>query len=404
LRPCLFVCLLLALCPAASRGAAPTFYRDVLPILQQRCQSCHRPGEIGPMPLVTWEQTRPWAKAIREAVVLKKMPPWFADPRFGEFANDPSLQPAEVAMIDQWVAAGAPAGTKAEAPPPVAWPSGSNLPGATVRTRMPQAFRIAAGATVPYQSFVLPAEFTRDAWASAIEIRPSDRSVVHHAVLYVRERGATWLDKPPASADVLAVYTPGAPVTTCPDGMAKKIPAGASLVLQMHYTSKKTAASDQTAVALVTSASVPRSRVLTLQMDNTRLRIPPGEREYRASAAGTLQRDAVLLGMFPHMHLRGTGFAYQIAGTRPGEIETLLQVNNYDFHWQLYYRLKTPRTLRAGTRLIVSATYDNSARNPRNPDPDAEVTWGEQSEEEMLVGFFDVAVPPEVGKEAFLAR
>lgn len=356
------------------------------------------------MPLVTWEQARPWAKAIREAVVLKKMPPWFADPRFGEFANDPSLQPAQVAMLEQWVAAGAPAGTKAEAPPPVAWPSGSNLPEATVRTRMTQAFRIGAGATVPYQSFVLPAEFTRDAWASAIEIRPSDRSVVHHAVLYVRERGATWLDKPPASADVLAVYTPGAPVTTCPDGMAKKIRAGASLVLQMHYTSKKTAASDQTAVALVTSATVPRSRVLTLQMDNTRLRIPPGEREYRASAAGTLQRDAVLLGMFPHMHLRGTGFTYQIAGKRPGEIETLLQVNNYDFHWQLYYRLKTPRMLKAGTRLIVSATYDNSARNPRNPDPDAEVTWGEQSEEEMLVGFFDVAVPPEVGKEAFLAR
>jgi hypothetical protein len=283
-------------------------------------------------------------------------------------------------------------------------PERSGLANPTVVTAMPQPFRIPARATIPYQSFVLPAAFAADTWASAIEIRPSDRAVVHHAVLYVREPGQKWLEKIPPTADILAIYTPGAPVMNCPEGMAKKIPAGSDLVLQMHYTSKSTDTKDQTEIAMITSPARPTYRLLTLQMANYDLDIPPGDRQYRAVVSGTLPRDALLVSMFPHMHLRGSGFEYQILAGRGGRVENLLKVNDYNFYWQLSYRLKTPKLLPAGTRLLFAGYFDNSVNNPRNPDPTAEVTWGEQSWEEMMVGFFDVAVSPDIDKEKFFVR
>jgi hypothetical protein len=185
--------------------------------------------------------------------------------------------------------------------------------------------------------------------------------------------------------------------------MAKKIPAGSDLVLQMHYTSKKTAANDQTEIRMLYAKESPKSRVLTLQMSQYDLRIPAGARNYRATVSGTVPNDALLLSMFPHMHLRGSGFEYQVLGTR-GRVDTLLKVDNYDFYWQLTYKLAMPRLLPAGTTLLFTGYFDNSANNPRNPDATAEVTWGEQSREEMMVGFFDVAVPPDVDKPAFFVR
>ena len=385
--------VVLLLAGACSLSAAPSFYKDVAPILQQRCQSCHRAGEIGPMPLTTYRETRPWAKAIREAVALKRMPPWFADSRFGDFANDPSLTAAEIATVTAWVAAGAPAGSVKDAPASAKWAAGRELSNANVITAMVRPFRVAARMTIPYQSFVLPASFAADTWASAVEIRPSDRTVVHHAVLYVREPGASWLDKVPNTADILAIYTPGAPVMKCPEGMAKKIPAGSDLVLQMHYTSKATDAADKTEVAIVTSAAMPKYRMLTLQMARYDLDIPPGDREYRATVSGTMPQDSLLVSMYPHMHLRGSGFEYQIVSGTGGRVENLLKVNGYDFSWQLAYRLRQPRLLPAGTRLLFTGYFDNSAGNKRNPDPTAEVMWGEQSWEEMMVGVFQVIEP-----------
>lgn len=353
------------------------------------------------MPLLTYEEVRPWAKAIRQSVTLRRMPPWFADPHFEQFANDPSLSSDEIKTIQNWVDSGAHAGSKTDAPPAVHWPDGGALANPTLETAMPEPFRIPAKATVPYQSFVLPASFTADTWVTEVEIRPSDRSIVHHAVLYVREPGETWTGKVPVTADILAVYTPGTPVMRAPEGMAKRIPAGSSLILQMHYTAKKVDAKDRTRIAMTAQSERPRYRLLTLQMMKPDLRIPPGERECRLSVSGTLAHDALLVSMLPHMHLRGTGFEYQIAGGQ-GRLETLLKINNYDFNWQLDYQLKTPRLLPAGTRLLFTGYYDNSAANPRNPDPTAEVTWGEQSWEEMLVGFFDVAVPPDTDKGAYI--
>jgi len=403
---------------AAQVSAAPaTFYKDVLPVLQQHCQNCHRPGEIGPMPLLTYEQTRPWAKAIRQSVSLRKMPPWFADPHFGKFSNDPSLTPAEIGVVQSWVDGGSLAGSKQDAPMAIDWHE-SGLPGANLTIGMSSPFRIPARATIDYQYLLLRPGFAQDTWVRAVEVRPSYRSVVHHAVLYVREPGSKWLagitpgviyQPPPNSPDsfitseILAVYTPGAPVMICPEGMAKKIPAGSDLVLQMHYTSKATEAKDQTAISLVTSSEPPQKRLMTLQMANYTFRLQPGERNQRVAVSGTLPQDALLISLFPHMHLRGSGFEYQLDGGH-GQIETLLKVDPYDFYWQLTYQLKTPRLIKAGTRLLWTGYFDNSSANPRNPDPEAEVTWGSQSQEEMMVGFFDVAVAPDVDKKAFFIR
>ena len=356
------------------------------------------------MPLATYAQVRPWAKAIRQAVVSRKMPPWFADPHTGPFANDPSLSDDQVSTIRDWADAGALQGAAVESPPPPPQPALKP----DIELRMPRPFRIAAKAVVDYQYIVLPHVFTADQWVRAAEIRPSDRTVVHHAVLYVREKDSAWLRDRSTSprditSDILAIYTPGSPLMQCPEGMAKKIPAGADLVLQLHYTSRNQPVTDQTTVRLEFAKQPPSSRVLTLQMSQYDLRIPPRAKNYRASIAGTLPRDALLLSLFPHMHLRGSGFEYQIL--RPaGRVDTLLRVTAYDFNWQLTYTLKTPLALKAGTQLLFTGYYDNSAANPHNPDPAQQVEWGDQSWEEMLVGFFDVAVPPEIDKPAFFVR
>jgi Copper type II ascorbate-dependent monooxygenase, C-terminal domain len=399
--------LLLLLLGLTGGVSGATFYQDVLPILQTRCQSCHRPGEIGRMPLLSYTDARPWAQAIRESVTLRKMPPWFADPRFGKFSNDPSLSAGEIATIQAWADKGAPEGSPAGARDNPTFPRGWSKGIPDLVLKMYKPFRIAAGAVVEYQHFVLPLGLAEDKWVSAVEIRPSDRSVVHHAVLYVREPGSTWrrgMDQSRTTkADILAVYTPGSPAAVTPAGMARKIPAGSDLILQVHYTAGKADTEDQTEIGLTFAREAPKYRVITLQMQNDAIDIQPGERDYRISVAGIMPRDALLLSFFPHMHLRGSGFEYQLVQSG-GRVETLLSVNHYDFYWQLSYQLATPRALKGGDRLLWTAYFDNSARNPRNPDAGAEVTWGEQSWEEMMVGFFDVAVDPSVDKVGFFAR
>lgn len=409
---------------AVSNAAAPepSFYKDVLPILKRRCQNCHRPGEAGKMSLMTWSEVRPWASAIREAVKLRTMPPWFADPRHGKFSNDPRLPAAEVATVENWIAAGAPEGARPRLMPSTKWEDDWKLSPDLI-IGMPKPFPIPAGATVDYQFVVLPLSFTFDRWVSAVEIRPSDRSAVHHAVLYIRPLSSDWLrDVPPGVAwapkagdeaavqrsrqtaeDILGIYTPGSQAATFPDGMAKLVPAGSDLVLQLHYTSGKEGKTDQTAIGLVMAKQPPKKRILTLQMGRDDLRIPPGEPDYKATVTGSLPNDALLISLFPHMHLRGSGFDFE--AFRPGgEVEMLLKVKPYDFNWQLTYTLETPRLLRQGTVLKWTGHFDNSRNNPRNPDPSAEVTWGEQSWEEMMIGFFDVAVEPGVDKSKYFAR
>jgi hypothetical protein len=255
------------------------------------------------------------------------------------------------------------------------------------------------------------------------EIRPSSRQHVHHAVVYIRPPDSTWLRAAPKNipftasslrdshlqhdahwtdSDMLLVYAPGSSPDQWPEDMAKLIPAGSDLVFQMHYTTNGRSARDQTSVGIVFAKKLPAKRVLTLQLTNDHFEIPPGAEDYRVEAWGTLPKDATLLSFFPHTHLRGKRFEYNIIHG-PGQIETLLRVN-YDFFWQLSYRLAVPRPLKAGTRIQAIAWYDNSGKNPHNPDPTATVRWGHQSYEEMMVGFFDIAVPSSVDKWQYFTR
>jgi hypothetical protein len=402
----------------------PTFYRDVLPILQKHCQTCHRPGEIAPMPLVTYEQARPWARQIRDQVKSRRMPPWFADPCCGQFANDPSLSEAEIATLSEW-AESRTAGERKDAPAPVNWTPGWNIPSPDQVLAMPKAVAIPAGGDVEYTYEIVPTNFAEDKWVQMSEVRPGARQYVHHAVVYVRPPGSSWLRgapvgqpftasslKDPAlqhqahetTSDLLLVYAPGSSPDQWPDGLAKFIPAHSDLVFQMHYTTNGQAGEDQSSLGLVFSHKPPSQRVLSLQLanDHDPVPIPPNADNYRVEVRGTLPNDATLLSLFPHMHLRGKRFEYNLVRPEHRK-ETLLRVN-YDFYWQLSYRLAEPRLLPAGTELQAVAWYDNSANNPHNPDPNSPVRWGEQTYNEMMVGFFDVAVPAAMSKQQFFVR
>ncbi|MGB6484635.1 MAG: cytochrome c [Candidatus Acidiferrales bacterium] len=413
----------LQLAPASS----PTFYKNVLPILQQHCQSCHRAGEIAPMPLVTYAQTRRFASQIKNKVTHRIMPPWFADPCCGHFSNDPSLTAQQIATLAAWVDAGAPAGNPRDAPPPRHWATGWIIPQPDDIVKMPAPVSLPATGDVEYTYEIVPTHFKNDEWVEMSEIRPSSRANVHHAVVYIRPPNSRWLQHAPigvpftastlkdaqdqrdaqwTDSDILLVYAPGSSPDNWPEGMAKFIPAGSDLVFQMHYITKGRATTDQTSIGLVFSKQPPKQRVLTLQLTNDHFIIPPGVSDFRVEVHGTLPNDCTLLSFFPHMHLRGAKFEYNIIhpnGTPSGNVETLLRVH-YNFYWQLSYRLAQSRFLKAGTELQAVAWYDNSKNNPHNPDPTVAVRWGDQTYDEMMVGFFDVAVPANIDKWRFFIR
>jgi Copper type II ascorbate-dependent monooxygenase, C-terminal domain len=375
------------------------------------------------MPLATYEQTRPWAPAIAKAVQSGMMPPWFADPRFGHFSNDPSLTPQQIATVLAWVAADAPAGNSNDAPVSPGWTDDWNIAKPDIVLPMPAPVTIPANGDVEYTYEIVPTHFTEDRWVQMAEVHPSSPQYVHHAVVYIRPPDSKWLRHAPigvpftastlsdpqerleahgTTSDLLLVYAPGSSPDRWPKGMAKFVPAGSELVFQIHYTTNGAAGSDQTSVGLVFAKAMPQERVITLQLNDHAFIIPPGADDFRVQVEGTMPNDATLLSLFPHMHLRGKRFEYDIV--RPdGSIEVLLRVN-YHFHWQLSYRLAEPRVLKAGTRLRAVAWYDNSRRNPHNPDPNATVKWGDQTYQEMMVGFFDVAVPAAMDKEKFFVR
>lgn len=422
----------IALCPAASdprqnAASSPTFYNNVLPIVQQHCQACHRAGEIAPMPLVTYAQTRRFAGQIKLNVTHGIMPPWFADHCCGHFSNDPSLTAQEISTLAAWVDAGAPAGNPRDAPPPRHWANGWIVPQPDEVITMPAPVSIPATGDVEYTYEIVPTHFTKDEWVEKSEIRPSSRANVHHAVVYIRPPNSKWLEHAPigvpftastlknaqdqrdakwTDSDILLVYAPGSSPDNWPPGMAKFIPAGSDLVFQMHYITKGRVATDQTSIGLVFSEQPPAQRVLTLQLTNDWFLIPPNDPDYRAEVHGTLPNDCTLLSFFPHMHLRGKKFEYNIVLDEPNgreTIEPLLRVN-YSFYWQLSYRLAQPLFLKAGTELQAVAWFDNSKNNPHNPDPDVAVRWGDQTSDEMMVGFFDVAVPASIDKQHFFIR
>ncbi|HEV1286404.1 MAG TPA: thiol-disulfide isomerase [Bryobacteraceae bacterium] len=406
--PTLFVC-------ATSYGAV-TFHKDVEPILQRSCQECHRAGEIAPMSLLTYEQVRPYAKAIKSDILLHKMPPWPADPHFSKFENDRSLTPEEVLTISAWVDSGAREGDKSAAPAPRKWVEGWNITKPDLIIQMPQAYEVAAKGEIEYTYFVIPSGFTEDRWVQQVEVRPSDRTVVHHAQVFLREPGSKWMADakpgvpyvPPnltpgsrfanivgASNDMLTVYTPGMVPDIYKPGQAKQIKAGTDFVLVMHYTASGKDTKDRTSVGIVFAKGEPTERIITTAAINNNFVIPAGDGNFKAVATAAVINPMTMVSLFPHMHLRGKSFQYDLIYPT-GETKTILRVDHWSLNWQPSYKLAEPIQLTPGMKVRATAWWDNSANNPSNPDPSKEVKWGDQSWEEMLVGFYDVAVNPKI--------
>jgi hypothetical protein len=390
-RPVTLGAVLLA-ATAASAAAQPTFTKDVAPILYQRCASCHRPTQMAPMSLLTYTQVRPWARAIKQRVVRREMPPWFADPAHGRFANDASLSQKEIDTIAAWVDAGAPKGDDEDLTPPPAFTEGWSIGEPDVVLAIPEYTVPAAGA-VPYLYFIVPTNFERDTWIAGLEIRPGNRQVVHHVIVSVLEPGR----EPPPQAgtrggfDVirnqLAGTTPNKPGVLYPPGIGRLVKAGSSLVFQMHYTAIGKEVTDRTSIGLKLARTPPAKQVRTGLALNARFVLPPGDPNHEVRAAVTLTEDIHLISLTPHMHFRGKDFTYT-AVYPDGRKEILLRVPSYDFNWQLSYVLAEPARLPKGTTIECVAHFDNSSRNPDNPDPKAEVRWGDQTWEEMMIGFY----------------
>jgi hypothetical protein len=431
----------------ATQESAASFNKDVLPILQKNCQKCHRPGEVAPMSFLTYESTRPWAKAIKEATVSKNMPPWFADPEYGDFRNDPRLSEKDIKTLTSWADNGAPEGDANDKPAPVEWANGWRIQ-PDVIISMPQPYNVPAKGSGEIKTFLVPNPFHEDTWVTSIEIRPSSPSVVHHAMLQIPEdtpgpafswggvsgaacippsgsasfmeapvtvatpnlgqpnqRGKAAVQPPKNFAILEGVYVPGSPVTNFQfDNSAKLIRGGGNLRIEVHYTPNGKAVSDQTRVGFVLAKETPRSRFVTLapkSLANVQKRIPAGAANWETRGELEFGQDAELVWLMPHMHLRGKDMTFSLIYPN-GKTETILRAN-YNFNWQLGYELESPIRIRRGTRLRVVAHHDNSVNNRFNPDPTKEVAWGNLTSEEMVLPWFGVIVDKSADPEKILA-
>jgi hypothetical protein len=386
-----------------------TYTKDVAPILQKHCQSCHRPGEAGPFSMLSYEDLRPWTGAIRLAVQHKIMPPWYADPQFGHFSNNRALSDQEIKTIVSWVIAGSPKGDLKDMPPPVQFTEGWGIPQPDVVLQLPKPFPVPESGMVEYQYVIVPTGFTKDTWVQAAEVRPTERAVVHHIIAYVREPGSNYFkdqkpgqffEAPPAKvdekvdtsalpSDFLVGYAPGQPAEILQPGQGKLIKAGSDIVFEVHYTPNGKPVMDRTKLGLVLAKQVPRNRVQTLSASNGTFKIPPGDPNYEVDASFEVAKEVTLASIHPHMHTRGKDFEYRLVFPS-GETRTILKVPAYNWHWQLWYNLEEPIVLPRGTKIECTAHFDNSPNNPENPDPTKTVIWGQQSWDEMMVGFFNL--------------
>jgi len=437
---------------ASDQAALVTFNKDVLPILQDNCQSCHRPGGIAPMSLVTYENSRPWAKSIKARVVNGQMPPWFADSHYGEFRNAPKLTPANITTLAAWADNGAREGDAADKPSRAPqWQDGWRIQPDVV-VSMPDAYPVAAKGAGEVREFFIPSPFKEDTWVSSIEIRPGDPSVVHHVIVQVPDQagiqvfkkiaapgqqaplgadqatavfsaafaaGAATFDRirvngngsVGAYSDMLtrlreretglgafmtmeAVYAPGSqPLDFRYTDSAKLIPGGRPIRIEVHYTPNGKETSDKTMVGF-TLAKAPAARRFVMMapehLVDTRIPIPAGDANWETTGELTFNQDADLAWFMPHMHLRGKDMTFRLIYP-DGREETVLSAK-FNFHWQLGYELKEPIKVPKGTRMVVTAHHDNSANNPENPTPGSAVTWGEMTSQEMMLPWFGVIV------------
>lgn len=369
-----------------------TYSKQISRILQDRCVHCHRPGDIGPFALETYEDVIGWGEMIQEVVDDQRMPPWHADPSHGEFTNDARMTDEEKASIRQWVADGCPEGDKADLPPPKRFSKTWRIGKPDMVVAMSSTpFKVPAQGVLDYKYYTVNPGFKKDVWIKAAECRPGNRAVVHHIIVFVKAPGENEKEVILRSS-FLASTAPGGQPMILPNGLAKKIPKGSQLLFQMHYTTNGKAQTDKSEIGLVfADEKEVQAEVKTDFSGTFAFLIPPHAADHKVTASNTFNQDAMLLAMYPHMHVRGKAFRYE-AHYPDGNKEILLDVPNYDFNWQNTYTLKEPKFLPAGSSIQCVATYDNSAENLNNPDPSQTVHFGDQTWDEMMLGFFD-AVP-----------
>ncbi len=364
-----------------------TYSKDIAPILNRRCVECHRAGEVAPMAFSSYKEVRPWAKAIKERVLTGVMPPWFADPHYGEFKNDRRLSQPEIDTIAAWVAAGAPEGNPHDLPPKPEYLDGWNIGKPDLIIDFGAEFEVPPQGVVPYQYFKVPTNFTEDKWIEAAELRPQHRNVTHHINVFVLEAGQKNNDGP-----LLTGFAPGVQPLNLEPGSAMLVKAGSVFLFQAHYTTNGSSVKDRSFIGLRFAKKPPVLRSITDRAYNATFRIPPNDPNYVVNATWTAPRDVDVFAFMPHMHFRGKSFEFT-AVYPDGRREVLLNVPAYDFNWQLGYELKTPIHMTKGTKIECVAHFDNSPNNKFNPDPTKEVRWGDQTFEEMMIGFVVYKIP-----------
>jgi peroxiredoxin/mono/diheme cytochrome c family protein len=371
-----------------------TYTKHVAKIFQDRCQECHRSGQIGPFALSNYRQAKAWSDTIKEVVTERRMPPWHADPRYGKFLNDKSLSKEERETILAWVDAGCPKGDDKDLPPARQFrgQDGWSIGKPDVIVTMTEDFKVPAKAPkngVPYQFFLAPTNFTEDVWVRAAEAKPGSPSVVHHIIVYILEPGKRLdMKEDLIGTGLLVGEAPGDLPFQARPGMAKRIPKGANLLFQMHYTPNGVEQTDRSMCGLILAKEPPQHVVRTRSVMNRRFAIPPGADGYEVVSTSPFKKDAVVLGFMPHMHVRGKDFQYKLVYP-DGKEEIVLNVPRYDFNWQTNYYPVEPIKMPAGTKMVCTAHYDNSTANLNNPDPTKTVYWGDQTWEEMMIGWID---------------
>ena len=387
MKPLLLAALLAVSSAALAADGAPTFAKDVAPIFYKSCVECHRPTMFAPMSLVSYDEARPWARAIKSRVVARTMPPWGADPAHGVFKNDPRLSDADVETIAKWVDAGAPKGDDKDLPAVPQFVDGWTIGKPDAVFAMEEEFTIPATGAVEYKYFRVPTGLTEDKWIQAIEIKPGARAQVHHVIAFTQPAGTPLKPGGELGPTNIGGVTPNKPGLTFEPGIARLMRGNSDVVLQIHYTTNGTETKDRTQVGIIYAKQPPTKVAGGGMAINPRFVIPAGDGNAEVKATTTLSRDITLTAMTPHMHVRGKDMTY-IAHYPDGTSETLLSVPKYDFNWQLTYMLKTPKVLPKGTQVEVIAHFDNSTNNKFNPDPTKDVRWGDQTWEEMMIGFF----------------
>jgi hypothetical protein len=416
---------------AAATASAPTFSKDVAPIFYAKCVTCHRPGEVAPMSLITYTDVRPWAASIKDKVSTRVMPPWHADRQYGRFRNEQSLTQHEIDTIVAWAGGGAREGNPAEMPVLPKFPQGWQIGTPDAVFAMPVDYQIPARGEIAYQYFEVPTNFTEDKWMQAGEVRAGDAAHVHHIIVSVREpvrvvrpnvvsitpivpEGQATAPRAPRPAPAAPAAAPAAATAAAPatrrggdnmivnwavgedapvhvPGTAKLIPAGSTLIFQVHYTTNGTPGNDRSRIGLIFAKEPPTREVRTGSIANPLFALPPGAANHPVESVATFSEDVKVWSMHPHMHLRGKDMTYT-AIYPDGRREIVLRVPKFDFGWQTDYWLAEPLLMPKGSKLHVTAHFDNSSANRANPDPTATVRWGDQTWEEMMIGFFTYTV------------